>query len=138
MADSTEKIQIEKLKGAENYQTWKVLMQLLLTEKGLKKCIDPETRSSEELDGRSATVKAKEAEERSKALAAIGLRVSSEPYLGIITDADGSARAAWNEFQRMFQSVTNARKMMLREKLAGLKMEPGESAAKYVARAKDL
>ncbi|GAQ92153.1 hypothetical protein KFL_009340020 [Klebsormidium nitens] len=103
MADSTEKIQIEKLKGAENYQTWKVLMQLLLTEKGLKRCIDPETRTSEEMEGRSATVKAKEAEEQSKALAAIGLRVSSE-YLGIITDAEGSARAAWNEFQRMFQN----------------------------------
>ncbi|GAQ83662.1 putative retrotransposon protein [Klebsormidium nitens] len=137
MADSTEKIQIEKLKGAENFQTWKVLMQLLLTEKGLRKCIDPESRSSEEMAQRTNAVKAKEEEEQSKALAAIGLRVSPE-YLGIITDANGSARTAWNEFQRMFQSVTNARKMMLREKLAGLRMEPGESAAKYVARAKDL
>ena len=135
--DSTEKIQIEKLKGAENYQTWKVLIQLLLTEKGLRKTIDPESRSSEELAARTAAVKAKEEEDQSKALAAIGLRVSPE-FLGIITDANGSARAAWQEFSRMFQSVTNARKMMLREKLASLRMEPGESAAKYVARAKDL
>jgi hypothetical protein len=38
----------------------------------------------------------------------------------------------------MFQSVTNGRKVMLRQKLASLKMEPGEKAAKYIARAKDL
>lgn len=137
MGDSTEKIQIEKLKGAENFQTWKVLMELLLTEKGLKKCIDPETRSSEDLAARTAAVKAKEEEDQSKALAAIGLRVSPE-FLGIITDANGSARTAWEEFKRMFQSVTNARKMMLRERLASLRMEPGESAAKYIARARDL
>ena len=62
-------------------------------------------------------MKAKEEEDQSKALAAIGLRVSPE-FLGIITDANGSARTAWEEFSRMFQSVTNARKMMLREKLA--------------------
>ncbi|GAQ93484.1 hypothetical protein KFL_015700010 [Klebsormidium nitens] len=127
--DSHEKIHIEKLKGAENYQTWKVLIQLLLTEKGLRKTIDPESRSTEEMAARTPAVKAKEEEDQSKALAAIGLRVSPE-FLGIITDSNGSARAAWQEFSRMFQSVTNARKMMLREKLASLRMEQGESAAK--------
>jgi hypothetical protein len=135
--ESTDKIQIEKLKGAENYQTWKILIQLLLTEKGLEKTIAEETRTEEQLKARSAAAKTKEAEEQAKAFSLIGLRVSVE-YLGVIMDAAGSARTAWQEFARMFQSVTNGRKMMLRQKLASVHMDPGESAAKYSARAKDL
>jgi hypothetical protein len=45
---------------------------------------------------------------------------------------------AWVAFERMFQGVTNAQKLMLRQKLASLKMEPGEMAARYIARTKDL
>ncbi|GAQ87846.1 hypothetical protein KFL_003820010 [Klebsormidium nitens] len=88
MAETTEKISIEKLKGAENYQTWKILIELLLTEKGLKRCVEEEKRSATELAARTEAVKTKEAEDQAKALAAIGLRVSSE-FLGVITDAQG-------------------------------------------------
>jgi F0F1-type ATP synthase assembly protein I len=47
---------------------------------------DDESRTEEELAARSAKEKAKEEEDQSKALTAIGLRVSPE-FLGIITDA---------------------------------------------------
>jgi hypothetical protein len=69
----------------------------------------------------------------------IGVRVSVE-YLGVIAgmDAAGSVRTAWQESARMFQSVTNGIRMMLRQKVASLDMDPEESAAKYIARAKDL
>lgn len=101
--DTNEKIHIEKLKGAENYQTWKVLIKLLLTEKGLKKTIDPESRSAEELTARSAATKANEEEDQEKALAAIGLRVSPE-FFGIITDANGSAKIMDEEIHGLCMS----------------------------------
>jgi hypothetical protein len=134
--DSTEKIQFEKL-GSDNYASWKTQMQLYLTHKDLDHTIEEETRTTEVLAARTTTVKAAEQKAQKKALALIGLRVQDE-YLGVIKDAEQSARTAWVSFERMFQSVTNARKLMLRQKLASLKMEPGEMAAKYIARAKDL
>jgi hypothetical protein len=63
---------------------------------------------------------------------------TARQFLEIIMDSNGSAKNVWKEFEKMFQSVTNGRKLMLRQKLATLKMEPGEKAARYVARAKDL
>jgi hypothetical protein len=59
-------------------------------------------------------------------------------FLGVVIDAKGSARSTWPEFEKMFQSVTNRRTLMLRQNIVSLKMEPGEKAAKYIARAKDL
>lgn len=133
---SSDKFVIEKL-GTNNYASWKILMELYLTHKGLESTIEAETRTQAELDARSAEDVQKEKASQKKALALIGLRVEQE-YLGVIKDSNGSAREAWLAFERMFQSVTNARKMMLRQRLATLKMEPGEKAAKYIARAKDL
>lgn len=133
---SSDKFEIEKL-GTKNYASWKILMELYLTHKGLESTIEEETRTQAELDARSEEDKQKEKVSQKKALALIGLKVEQE-YLGVIKDSNGSAREAWKTFERMFQSVTNARKLMLRQKLATLKMEPGERAAKYIARAKDL
>jgi hypothetical protein len=84
--ESSDKIQIEKLVGYDNYASWKVLMELLLTEKGLEMTIVEETRTQEELDARSAKDKSKEASDKKKALAAIGLRVQPE-FLGVVMDA---------------------------------------------------
>jgi hypothetical protein len=137
MESSDDKSRIEKLKGSDNYASWKILMELLLTQKGLESTIAENSRTQEELDARSAKVKLQEAADQKKALAMIGLRVQQD-YLGVITDASGSARKAWIEFEKMFQSVTNGQKLLLRQRLATLKMEPGEKAVRYIARAKDL
>jgi hypothetical protein len=137
MESSDDKIQIEKPRGSDNYSSWKILMELLLTQKGLESTIAEDSRTQEKLDARSAKVKLQEAADQKKALAMIGLRVQQD-YLGVITDANGSARQAWMEFEKMFQSVTNGRKLLLRQRLATLKMEPGEKAVRYIARAKDL
>jgi hypothetical protein len=112
-------------------------MELYLTHKGLDNTIKEDRRTQEELDARSEDLKKKESDDQKKALALIGLRVNQE-YLGVIIDAAGEARAAWQTFEKMFQSVTNAQKLMLRQKLASLKMEPGEKVAHYISRAKDL
>jgi hypothetical protein len=135
MADS-EKISIQPL-SSENYGTWKIQLKLYLTHKGLNSCIEPEERTEEQLAAKSAESKAKEAADQKKALALIGLKVKPE-FLGVIKDADGSARTPWEKFTEIFQSVTNARKLMLRQKLATLKMEPGEKVAMYIFRARDL
>ncbi|GAQ79929.1 hypothetical protein KFL_000420010 [Klebsormidium nitens] len=132
----SEKLLISKL-NSENYVSWKTQMRLLLTHKDLDSAIEPETRSEEVLNRRSEDQKKREAVTQKKALALIGLKVEEE-FLGVIEDAGDSARKAWSTFEEMFQSVTNGRKLMLRQKLATLKMEPGEKAAKYISRAKDL
>jgi hypothetical protein len=132
----SEKLLIPKL-NSENYVTWKMQMKLLLTHKDLDSTIEPESRSEEELNGRTEDQKKREAVSQKKALALISLKVEEE-FLGVIEDAVDSARKAWIAFEGMFQSITNGRKLMLRQKLATFKMEPGEKAAKYISRAKDL
>jgi hypothetical protein len=134
---SSNKIEIEKLRGADNYASWKILMKLYLTHKGLDNTIKEDRRTQEELNARSEDLKKKESDDQKKALNVIGLRVYQE-YLGVIIDAGGEARAAWQTFEKMFQSVTNARKLMLRQKLTSLRMEPDEKAVHYISRAKDL
>jgi hypothetical protein len=132
----SEKIQIPQL-DSENYGIWKIQMRLFLTHKGLDQTIKEESRTSEELSARSPANVAKDNLAQKKALALIGLKVKPE-FLGVIEDAEGNARTAWIKFEEMFHSVTNARKLMLRQKLASLHMEPGEKAAMYISRAKDL
>jgi hypothetical protein len=48
------------------------------------------------------------------------------------------ARKAWLTFEEMYRSVTTSRKLMLTQQLATLRMQPGESAAKYISRVKEL
>jgi hypothetical protein len=79
-------------------------MRLYLTHKGLDPTIKPEERTEAQMAARSAETKAKEAAAQKKALALIGLKVKPE-FLGIIEDAGGSARTAWEKFSEMFQSV---------------------------------
>jgi hypothetical protein len=78
MEESSDKIQIEKLKGNDNYSSWKILMELLVTQKGLESTIEEDLRTQAELDARSAKDKLKEAADQKKALAMIGLRVQQE------------------------------------------------------------
>jgi hypothetical protein len=61
MEESSDKIQIEKLKRNDNYSSWKILMEFLLTQKGLESRIEEELRTQEKLDARSAKDKLKEA-----------------------------------------------------------------------------
>jgi hypothetical protein len=131
-----EKLLISKL-NSENYVTWKMQMKLLLTHKDLNSSIEPESRSKEELNGRTEDQKKREAVARKKILALIGLKIEEE-FLGVIEDAEDAARKAWIAFEGMFQSVANGRKLTLRQKLTTFKMERGEKAAKYISRAKDL
>jgi hypothetical protein len=91
--ESSDKIQIKKLRGSDKYASWKVLMELLLTEKGLEMTIVEETRTQELLVARSAKDKSKGASDQKKALAATGLRVQPE-FLGVVMDAKELARSA--------------------------------------------
>lgn len=75
---SSDKIEIEKLRGADNYASWKILMELYLTHKGLDNTIKEDRRAQEELDARSEDLKKKESDDQKKALALIGLRVNQE------------------------------------------------------------
>jgi hypothetical protein len=84
-------------------------MRLYLTHKGLNSCIEPEERTDDQLSARSAKSKAKKAADWKKALSLIGLKVKPK-FLGVIEDADGSARTAWEEFTLMFQSVGKCQK----------------------------
>ena len=52
--------------------------------------------------------------------------------------ACANAKVAWDELQKTYKSKNNARKLCLRQEMAGLKMESGERVVKYVARARDL
>jgi t-SNARE complex subunit (syntaxin) len=132
----SDNIQIPKL-NSNNYSSWKIHMKLFLISKDRDQTIRKDTRSAEELSAPSATKKRQEENAQRKALAYIEMKVEEE-FLGVIEDSNENARTAWEKFEEMFHSVTNARKRMLRQQLSSLQMEPGESAAKYISRVKDL
>lgn len=53
MEDSSDKVHIEKL-GTDNYESWKILIELCLTQKGLEACIEEDTRTEAQLAARTA------------------------------------------------------------------------------------
>ena len=73
-------------------------MKLLLTHKDLESTIEPDSRSDAELRARSEDQKKKRSVTQKKALALIGLKVEEE-FLGVIEDAEDSARKAWIAFE---------------------------------------
>lgn len=91
---------IEKLRGAENYPTWKYQMKMLLTFEGLWKVVEG-TDTDATRDGR--------------ALARIGLSVTSSCYQHI-RDAE-SAEDAWTNLKNVFENKGLFRRVLLLRQL---------------------
>jgi hypothetical protein len=106
---------------AENYYVWSSRVKMLLAAKDLWPAVDP-GNVLPELD--------------TKAQATIGLHVGDN-FLPTVIQAP-TAREAWLALQNMFQASSMARKLALMRELNDLRLEPSESMAAYVNRARQL
>ena len=121
---------IEKLDD-NNYAVWSIKMPMALIAKGLGAAIDPPPAA----DGKSAPPPIDPAIDK-QARALIGLSVTN-PYLSTVARAP-TAKDALASLEAIFRAKTTARQLELRRRYATLKMCSGESATKYIARARDL
>lgn len=116
-------IPVDKLKGINDYNTWKFLMQMYLRHEDMFDCISSEDACKDE-------------KKRQKALAKICLSVSVE-VLPHVRNAS-SAFEAWNNLQRAYEDRGLSRRLGLLRSLFGLKLKEMESMEKYITRITEL
>jgi hypothetical protein len=104
----------------DNYATWHIRMQYLLSHKGLWKAVLGEGSADSD----------------EKALALIGLHVKDH-HLSTLAECQ-TAKAVWDKLAAIHKAKSGARRMLLRKELTALSMEEGESLTVYVDRAKGI
>ncbi|RYX80990.1 hypothetical protein EON73_05065, partial [bacterium] len=125
--DSSEEIQdfkmssnilaaIEKLKGRENYSSWKFSMQNYLELEDLAKCID-----GTETD----------AKKNARAKAALNLSIDKTNFVHV--KSAKTAKEIWDNLQSTFEDKGAVRKVTLMRTIANTKLENCESMDVYVS-----
>ena len=116
-----------KLVGYQNYQTWKYRAKLMLMRDNVWRYADPDVRPlNNPVPGEPEDL----ALARVKALSIIGLNCREEVHanIGHIVNP----REAWTTLLQLYQTTTNAGRLMLKDKLAGLRLLEGGSVAEYL------
>lgn len=120
-------LNIEKLKGRENYSIWKIGARAHLTTKDYSTCIDNELAADA-----SEALKTKDA----KAFAEIILMVDTNVY----THLQGclTAKEGWDTLSSAFEDKGVVRKVTLLKQLVSLKLNECESMQAYVEKCLSL
>ena len=124
---SNEMPESYKLARLSNYQTWKYRAKLMMMRDNVWRYVDPTVRP---LNNPVAGEPEDVALSRIKALSIIGLNYKEEVYQGIKDVID--PREAWNRLTTAFQSMSNASRLMLKDKLASLRLSEEGSVAEYL------
>uniref|UniRef100_A0A2H1WMK4 SFRICE_021333 n=1 Tax=Spodoptera frugiperda TaxID=7108 RepID=A0A2H1WMK4_SPOFR len=114
----------EKLKGAENYSTWKFTMHMLLIHEELWNCVEAEP--SEDSDKKKVD----------KALARIALSVTPAviPYIRTAK----SAHEAWKILQKAYEGRGLSRRLGLLRSLFNTKLSENSSMEVYLNKIKEI
>jgi len=115
MSDITHLPSITKLKGRENFSTWKIAMENCLQLDGLWKAVLG-TESSDEKDAR--------------AKAKIVLSVDETIYVHVANAP--TAKDAWNNLKKAFEDSGLTRKVGLLRKITTTRLENCDSMERYV------
>lgn len=107
---------IEKLKGRENYSTWKFAMENYFEHEGLQKCIDGSERDAAKL---------------SKAKTTLNLSIEKENYVHVLNAK--TAKEAWDKLKETFEDNGMTRRISLMRKIVGIKLENCKSMEHYVS-----
>lgn len=107
---------IEKLKGRENYSTWKYSIENYLALEDLSKC----------LEGTETDVK-----KNAKAKAAIALSVDKTVFVHV--KSANTVQTMWTNLQSIFEDKGVVRKITLMRKIVNTKLESCESMDTYVS-----
>lgn len=116
-------IPIEKLKGLQDFNTWKFLMKMYLMHEDMYDCV-------------SSADACKDAKKQQKAFAKICLSVSAE-VLPHVRNAS-SAFEAWNNLQKAYEDRGLSRRLGLLRSLFGLKLKETDSMEKYITKITEL
>ena len=115
------------LEGSSNYVAWKNKMEVVLEDNGLKEFIDPEVPKPTDATQVEAWQK-KTAKCRRILLEGVkdhivsSLHGKTSPYL------------MWKALTDLFQSKSDQRKLVLKDKLKNINMEKGDSMPKYLTK----
>lgn len=115
MAESHTFIPVTKLKGRENYTTWKIAMENLLSLDGLWKSVLGTEMNAEKI---------------AKAKAKIVLSVEETLYIHVANAT--TAEEAWKNLHKAFEDTGLTRKVGLLRKITTTRLENCESMEKYV------
>lgn len=118
---SSRTVNIEKLRGRENYDTWKRAAQSYLTINGYWSCTKSNTTSASE-----DAVK----EKHEKALAEIYLMI--EPQIYPYIDGSDQVKDAWEALANAFADTGTCRKVFILQQWASLKLNDCASMEEYV------
>lgn len=107
---------IEKLKGRENYSSWKFSMQNYLQLEGLSKCITGE-----------------ETEEKKNAQAKAAISLSILPMNFVHIRSATTAKEVWTNLEKTFEDKGSARKVTLVRAIVNTKLKDCVSMDEYVS-----
>ena len=117
------------LEGSSNYVAWKDRMEAVLDDNGLKESIDAEIPKPASSDVAALDAwKKKTAKCRRIMLEGVkdhivsNLHVKASPFL------------MWKALTNLFQSKSDQRKLVLKDKLRDIKMEKGDCMPKYLTK----
>ncbi|GAB4820080.1 hypothetical protein N2152v2_007126 [Parachlorella kessleri] len=120
--DAESWLVIEALEGAANYSSWSVQMESVLVIEDLWEAV--------------VGTGAADSRKDRLAKAHMGLRV--KPHFYPLLEACKTAKEVWERLAARCQPGRVQWQMLLHQQLSQLKMAPGESVARYAARAREL
>lgn len=122
-----------KLEGIPNYSVWSFKMQSLLNRDDVWRIVDPPLGTLAPTT--PAEIAALEALKK-KALSMIALSVHDNviPYIVNIKEPD----VCWNKLKSLYANGTDSRKLMLRRRLANLRMDEKETLTTFLRQVQEL
>ena len=115
------------LEGSSNYVAWKDRMEAVLEDNGLKEFIDMDVQKPTD---------PVEVEARQKKMVKCRRILLEGVKDHIVSSLHGkdSPYLMWKVLTDLFQSKSDQRKLTLKDKLRNIKMEKGDSIAKYLTK----
>lgn len=120
---------IEKLKGSENYVTWKFAMENYLCHEGLDSYISSVSDASTGATG-STTSSADPAKEK-KAKSVLNLSIDKTVFVHVASAK--TAKEVWNKLKTTYEDVGMGRKIGLIRTIVNTKLESCDSMESYVS-----
>lgn len=118
---------IEKLKGSENYVTWKFAMENYLCHEGLDSYIADDTTSTTSTSSTSQQDPAKE----KKAKSLLILSIDKTIYVHVSTAK--TAKEVWKKLKATYEDIGMGRKISLIRTIVNSKLESCDSMESYVS-----
>ena len=128
-----DKLSIDKLEGAKNWQIWKYQMQAILEARELFGHIDGSLTRPETSEGSSAREAAfDKAQKKTKALLVTSI---NSDLIYLVTECQ-TPKEIWNKLKLRFERDTTANKLFLKQQFFSMKMKESDSLDEHLRKMK--